>query len=86
MIVRSVWGRAATVAEFGNEFSKKDAHARLAPSKSEAAEALGCSIDFLGEHVLPELRVVRRGRRVFVAVAGLEPWLERSAALTLGEP
>jgi hypothetical protein len=56
---------------------------RLALSKLEAAEALGCSVDFFDEHVLVELRVVRRGRRVFVAVAELERWLERSAALTL---
>jgi hypothetical protein len=58
---------------------------RLALSKAEAAEALGVSVDYLEEHVLPELRVVRRGRRVFVAVAELERWLNRSAALTLGE-
>lgn len=56
---------------------------RLALSKAEAAEALGCSVGYLDEYVLPELRVVRRGRRVFVAVAELERWLERSAALTL---
>jgi hypothetical protein len=56
---------------------------RLALSKAEAAEAIGCSVDFLEEHVLPELRVIRRGRRVFVAVAELERWLDRSAAFTL---
>lgn len=56
---------------------------RLALSKAEAAEALGVSVDYLEQHVLPELRVVRRGRRVFVAIAELEGWLERSAALTL---
>jgi hypothetical protein len=74
---------AATLAEVGNGFSKNDARARLALSKAEVAEALGCSVDFLEEHVLPELRVVRRGRRVFIALAELERWLERSAALTL---
>jgi hypothetical protein len=57
--------------------------ARLALSKAEAAESLGCSVDFLDEHVLPELRVVRRGRRVFIAIAELQRWLEREAALTL---
>ena len=56
---------------------------RLALSKLEAAQALGVSVDYLEEHVLPELPVVRRGRRVFVAVAELERWLDRSAALTL---
>ena len=76
------------MAEHPNGSSENDARvrARLALSKLEAAEALGCSVDFLEEHVVPELRVVRRGRRVFVAVAELERWLDRSAALTLGEP
>jgi hypothetical protein len=77
--------RALVVVSPGNGFSKNDAHARLAFSKDEAASTLGCSVDFLEEHVLPELAVVRRGRRVFVAVAELERWLDRSAALTLGE-
>jgi hypothetical protein len=36
---------------------------RLALSKCEAADALGVSVDFLEEHVMHELRVVRRGRR-----------------------
>jgi hypothetical protein len=73
----------ALVAEPVNGSSGNDARGRLAFSKAEAAESLGCSVDFLEEHVLPELRVVRRGRRVFVAVAELERWLDRSAALTL---
>jgi hypothetical protein len=59
---------------------------RLALSPNEAAAALGVSRDFLDEHVAPELRWVRRGRRKFVAVAELERWLERAATLTLGPP
>jgi hypothetical protein len=74
---------AAVVADAVNGISGNDARTRLALSKAEAAAALGCSVDFLEEHVLPELRVVRRGRRVFIAVAELERWLDRSAALTL---
>jgi len=58
---------------------------RLAFSPDEAAAALGCSRDFFDEHVRPELRLIRRGRRVFVAIAELERWLERSGALTLGD-
>src|SRR4051812_33043012 len=46
----------------------------------EAAEALGVSPDFFDEHVRHELRVVRRGRLIFVSLAELERWLERSAA------
>lgn len=55
------------------------AHPRLALSKAEAAAALGVSVDFLEAHVLPELRVVRRGRRRLIAVAELEGWLAESA-------
>lgn len=55
----------------------------LALSPDDAAAALGCSRDFLDEHIGPELRWVRRGRRKFVSVAELERWLEKSAARTL---
>jgi hypothetical protein len=55
----------------------------LALSPDDAAAALGVSRDFLDEHVAPELRWVRRGRRKFVAIRELERWLERSAALAL---
>lgn len=58
---------------------------RLALSKAEAADALGVSVDYLEEHVLHELRVVRRGRRRLIPVGELERWLARSAALPLGE-
>ena len=51
---------------------------RLALTKAEAAEALGVSVDFLEQHVMPELRVVRRGRRRLIALAELERWLQRS--------
>jgi hypothetical protein len=59
---------------------------RLALSPDEAAIALGCSRDFFDDHVRPELKLIRRGRRVFVAITELERWLERSGALTLGGP
>lgn len=52
---------------------------RLALSKSEAAQALGVSVDFLEDHVLAELRVVRVGRRRLIAVAELERWLGERA-------
>ena len=56
---------------------------RLAMSKSEAAEALGVSMDYLDEHIAADLRWVRRGRKKLVSVAELERWLERSASRTL---
>ena len=52
---------------------------RLALSPDEASAALGVSRDYFDEHVLDELRVVRRGRRILVALAELERWLDRSA-------
>lgn len=56
---------------------------RLALSPDEAAAAVGVSRDFFDEHVAPELRIVRRGRRRLVPMKELERWLEESAALTL---
>jgi hypothetical protein len=54
---------------------------RLALTPAEAAAAIGCSLDTFTRNVLRELRVVRRGRKTFIAVAELERWLERNAAL-----
>jgi excisionase family DNA binding protein len=56
---------------------------RLTLSPAEAAEVVGCSRDFFDEHVKPELRVVRRGRLVFVPVRELERWVEENAARTV---
>lgn len=54
--------------------------ARLTLSRVEAAEALGVSVDYFDAHVLPELRVVRKGRRILVGVHELRAWIDRSAA------
>jgi len=56
---------------------------RLAFSKAEAAAALGVSADFFEEHVMPELRIVRRGRRRLIPVAELERWLSENASMVL---
>jgi hypothetical protein len=53
---------------------------RLALGPMQAAAALGVSHDFFREHVAPELRWVRRGRKKLVSVRELERWLEMSAA------
>jgi hypothetical protein len=58
---------------------------RLALSPAEAARAIGVSRDFFDEHIGPELRIVRRGRRRIVPLRELERWLEANAARTLGE-
>jgi excisionase family DNA binding protein len=52
---------------------------RLALSKTEAAHALGVSVDFLEDHVLPDVRVARVGRRRLIPIAELERWLDRHA-------
>ncbi len=53
---------------------------RLALSPDEAAGVLGVSRDYLDEHVISELRIVRRGRRILIALTELERWLDLSAA------
>ncbi len=53
---------------------------RLALSPDEAAGVLGVSRDYLDQHVIHELRIVRRGRRILIALSELERWLDRAAA------
>ena len=56
---------------------------RLALDVTEACEALGVSWDFWREHVAPDVRIVRRGRRKLVPVAALERWLDENAERAL---
>jgi hypothetical protein len=42
------------------------------------------SVDFLEEHVMHELRIVRRGRRRLIPIAELSRWMEANARRTLG--
>lgn len=56
---------------------------RLAVTKTEAAEALGVSVDFLEDHVMRELRIVRRGRRLLIPLDELARWLEANSQRTL---
>jgi excisionase family DNA binding protein len=56
---------------------------RIALSPAEAAAALGVSRDFFDQHILPELRIVRRGRRRLVPVRELDRWLDQHATTTL---
>jgi excisionase family DNA binding protein len=51
----------------------------------EAAAALGVGQDFFTEHVRPELRLIRRGRKVLIPVRELEQWAELNAERTLAE-
>ena len=65
------------------EQSSKPEIPRLALSPDEAAQALGISRDFFDEHIAPELRIIRRGRRKLIPVHELERWLSEQAALAL---
>jgi excisionase family DNA binding protein len=56
---------------------------RLALTRSEAAAAVGVSLDSFERHIQHELRVVRRGRLRLIPVAELERWLRENAARTL---
>jgi excisionase family DNA binding protein len=54
---------------------------RLALSKAEAAKSLGVSVDFFEDHVMPDLRIVRAGRRRLIPVRELERWLDAARTL-----
>ena len=56
---------------------------RLAVDVSEACASLGVSWDYFAEHVAPELRIVRRGRRKLIALAELARWLDANAERVL---
>ena len=52
---------------------------KLALSKVDAANALGVSVDFFEQHVMGDLRIVRRGRRRLIPLSELHKWLEANA-------
>ena len=56
---------------------------RVALSIEEACQSLGVSWDFWAEHVAPDIRVVRRGRRKLVGVRELERWVEENGEAVL---
>jgi hypothetical protein len=60
-----------------------DLSGRKTLSKAEAAASLGVSVDHFEQHVMPDLRVITRGRRVLVPAAELDRWVADSAARAL---
>ena len=58
---------------------------RLALTPAEAATAIGVSRDFYDQHIAPELRIVRRGRRRLIPVRELERWLDAETTRPLRE-
>ena len=63
--------------------AKLNAPPRLALTRAEASAAIGVSTDFFEQHVQPDLKVVRQGRKVLVPVAELERWVAERANRTL---
>jgi hypothetical protein len=57
---------------------------RLAYSPDEAARSIGVSRDYFDEHVICDLRVIRRGRRRLVPIKELERWVDETARRALG--
>jgi excisionase family DNA binding protein len=55
----------------------------MALRKTEAAEALGVSLDFFEDHIQSELRVIRRGRLVLIPRSELLAWMDRNTAAVL---
>ncbi len=53
---------------------------RVALTPSEAAAAIGVGEDFFNEHVRPEIRMIRRGRKSLAPVAEIEKWVSENAA------
>jgi hypothetical protein len=55
----------------------------LAVDVDGACRMLGVSWDFWHEHIAPDVRIVRKGRRKLVPVAELERWLDENAVAAL---
>jgi hypothetical protein len=58
---------------------------RLALRVTEAAAALGVSVDYFTTRIAPDLRIVRDGRTKLVPVTEITRWLEKNAAYALGD-
>jgi excisionase family DNA binding protein len=56
---------------------------RLALTPEEAAKAIGVGRSFFFEHVLPQLELVRVGRRRIIPVDALKAWLDENAERAL---
>lgn len=52
---------------------------RVALTPREAAASMGVGEDFFTKHVRPELRLIRRGRKVLVPLPEVERWIAANA-------
>lgn len=57
---------------------------RVALTRSEAAVALGVSVDHFDRHIRPQLRAVQSGKLRLWPVRELEKWAESAAEMELG--
>ena len=71
------------VPELAQEVAKALSVERKALGLQEAAQSLGVSIDYFKQHIAPDLRTVRRGRRKLVPTAELDRWLDEAATFAL---
>jgi hypothetical protein len=55
----------------------------VAVDRATAGKMLAMSVDSLERYVLPDVRIVRRGKLRLIPVAELERWAEANAELTL---
>lgn len=62
---------------------RRETRAQLALSIEQSAEALAISRDSFERHVMPDLRLVRIGRRIVVPVSEIERWMQSHAAIPL---
>jgi excisionase family DNA binding protein len=56
---------------------------RIALTPDEAANSIGVGRSLFYEQIMPELRVIRVGRKRLIPVRELETWSERNAARAL---
>jgi hypothetical protein len=56
---------------------------RLALTKPEAALALGMSVDSLERYVIPDVKVIRKGKLVLIHVDELARWCRENSERTL---
>jgi hypothetical protein len=52
---------------------------RIALTPAEAAASIGVGPDFFDQHVAPEIRLIKRGRKRLIPVVELERWVIKSA-------
>ena len=51
----------------------------LTLTNRQAAAMVGCSVGFFRQHVLPEIKIIRRGRRTLIPVREVERWVAENS-------